>query len=116
MLQHNASRHHAHAAHAAVVSLHAICCGLPVLALAAVGISGVTSSTALFAESVNFIHNFLHRYEIWIVAVSGGLVALGALLEVLARQRSPGLGFPWMFAISVAAFFVNVAIIVSHRV
>jgi hypothetical protein len=117
MLQHNvlAPRQRAHLAHAAVVGLHALCCGLPVLALVAVSISGATSGVALFSESVSFFHDLLHAYELWIMGVSAMLVGIGAGFEVLARRQTQGLGFPWMFLISVACFFVNVAIIAAHR-
>lgn len=49
------------------------------------------------------------------MGISAILVGAGAALEVLARRQAQGLGFPWMFMISVACFFANVAIIVGHR-
>jgi len=116
MLQHNTERagRRAHLAHAAVVGVHAICCGMPVLAMLAAGVSGVTSGTALLATSVESIHDLLHAHEVWILSLSALLVAIGAGLEVAARRNGPK-PFPWLFALSVACFFFNVAVILLHR-
>jgi hypothetical protein len=101
-------------AHAAVVSLHAICCGLPALAMLAAAVSGATSGIAVLAGYFQPIHNFLHGHEVWILAASAGLVLAGGWLEASARRRHNH-GFPWLFAFSVLCFVVNVAIIVAHR-
>lgn len=116
MLQHNSHRapQRAHLAHAAVVALHAICCGLPALAMLAAALSGATSGAALLAGSVEEIHTFLHRHEIWILMASAALVATGGWLEASAR-RTARHGFPWLFAFSALCFFINVAIILVHR-
>lgn len=115
-LQHNSASNgrKAHLAHAAVMGLHAICCGLPALAILAVAVSGATSGVALFAVYVGQIHHFLHGHELWILAGSAALVVTGGWLEASARRHHKH-GFPWMFAFSVFCFFANVAIIVAHR-
>lgn len=116
MLQHNSSRagRRAHLTHAAVMGLHAVCCGLPALAMLAAGLSGATSGVALMSDSVEALHGFLHAHEVWILVASAALVVTGGWLEAAAR-REPGRGFPWLFAFSALCFLVNVAIIVLHR-
>lgn len=98
-----------------MLGLHTLCCGLPALALAATALSGATSGVALFATTADGFHALLHAHEIWILGVSAALVIAGGLFEVGARRMGGGRGFPWMFALSVACFFFNVAIIVAHR-
>lgn len=121
MLQHNTSRgmhragRKAHLAHATVVGLHAICCGMPALALMAASLSGITSGTAVLAGSMAGIHDLLHAHEVWILSLSAILVAIGGTLEVLARRGGAPKPFPWLFALSVACFVFNVTVIVLHR-
>jgi len=117
MLQHNTARagRKAHLAHAAVVALHALCCGLPALAMLAAAVSGATSGIALLSDFFEPFHHLLHQHELWIMAVSAALVVLGAVLEVVARRKPHAHGFPWLFSLSVLCFLVNVAIIVAHR-
>ncbi|MGH6949301.1 MAG: hypothetical protein ACREH4_00355 [Vitreimonas sp.] len=117
MLQHNslATGRRAHLAHAAVVSLHALCCGLPALALLAATVSGAATSIALLSDFVTPFHELVHRHEIWVLALSALLVALGGALEIWGRLRPHRLGFPWLFAVSAACFALNVVIVVSHR-
>ncbi|MBC7767198.1 MAG: hypothetical protein H7124_00250 [Phycisphaerales bacterium] len=103
-------------AHAAVVGLHALCCGLPALAMLAAAISGATSGAALFSDAIQPFHDFLHVYEVWILVVSALLVVSGGVLEALSRRGGHKPGFPWLFAFSVGCFIANVAIIVAHRV
>ena len=116
MLQHNNARagKRAHLAHAAVMGLHAFCCGLPALALFAVALSGATSGIALLATYAEGFHEFMHRYEVWILALSAALVVTGGWLEAASR-RVHRHGFPWLFAFSVLCFVMNVAIILAHR-
>lgn len=117
MLQHNSMRdspRRAHLAHAAVVSLHAICCGLPALAMLAAAVSGATSGIAVLSGYVAPVHRFLHGHEVWILGASAGLVLIGGWLEARARRHHKH-GFPWLFAFSVFCFVANVAIIVAHR-
>jgi len=101
-------------AHAAVMGLHALCCGLPALAMLAAAVSGATSGITLLAGSVEEIHHFLHQHELWILVLSAGLVVTGGWLEVASR-RTHRHGFPWLFAFSVVCFLANVAIIAAHR-
>jgi hypothetical protein len=116
MLQHNTAkaRRGAHLAHAAVMGLHAFCCGLPALAMFAAAVSSLTSVSALLSDSIAETHSFLHAHEVWILAVSAALVVVGGALEAAAR-RNHAQGFPWLFAFSVLCFLGNVAIIVAHR-
>jgi hypothetical protein len=116
MLQHNATRHgqRAHLAHAAVVSLHALCCGLPALAMIAAALSGVASGASLLPESFVYFHQFMHAHEIWILVLSAALVVGGGWMELSARRQHRH-GFPWLFALSVGCFALNVTIILVHR-
>ena len=116
MLQHNSARtgQRAHLAHAAVMGIHAICCGLPALAMLAAAVSGATSGIALLSDSVTQLHHFLHEHELWILVVSAGLVVTGGIMEASAR-RVHRHGFPWLFAFSVLCFVFNMAIIALHR-
>ena len=117
MLQRNSVRagKKAHIAHAAVVGLHTLCCGAPALAMLAAAFSGAASATSFLTHSVGPVHAFLHRHEVWILAVSALLVVVGGALEAWARRGRHQHGFPWMFAFSVACFLANAAIIVAHR-
>jgi hypothetical protein len=118
MLQHNSAQagRRAHLAHAAVVGLHSLCCGLPALALMAAALSGATSGLALGAGFIEEMHHFLHAHEVWILVLSATLVASGGALEWAARRTiGHAHGFPWLFAISALCFFLNVAIIAAHR-
>jgi hypothetical protein len=116
MLQHNSLRsgRRAHFAHATVMGLHALCCGLPALAMLAAAASGAASSVVLLSDSMAIFHNFLHRHELWILAISAALVVAGGWLEANARRRHRH-GFPWLFAFSVLCFVANLAIIIAHR-
>lgn len=96
------------------MGLHAICCGLPALAMLAAAVSGATSSVALLAGSFEEIHHFLHQHELWILLISAGLVVTGGVLEANSRKHHRH-GFPWLFAFSVLCFVANVTIIVLHR-
>ncbi|MBY0564216.1 MAG: hypothetical protein K2P58_08515 [Hyphomonadaceae bacterium] len=97
------------------MAIHMICCGLPILALAAVALSGAAASVVQFADAAGAIHGLAHAYELWILLASAILVAIGAVFEVLARRERAASKFPWLFAISVGCFFVNAAIVLSHQ-
>jgi hypothetical protein len=117
MLQHNVAKtgRPAHLAHAAVVGVHAICCGLPAMVMLAAALTGATSGTALVSVSFTQFHGLLHAHEIWILAASGGLVVVGGWLEAVARRARRSAGFPWLFALSVFCLLANVAIVAAHR-
>ncbi len=117
MLQHNSAQagKRAHIAHAALISLHALCCGLPALAMMAAAVSGLTSGAALMSGIFEPLHELLHTHEVWILAASAALVAAGGVLEVQARRGAHSHGFPWLFAFSVGCFLANVVIILAHR-
>ncbi len=117
MLQHNSAPrpHRAHLAHAAVMGMHAICCGLPALAMIAAAASGATSGVTLLSGSIAEFHGFLHAHELWILVLSATFVAVGGYLELSARRGAHRHGFPWLFAFSALCFVANVAIIAVHR-
>jgi len=111
MLQRNTAKS-AHLAHAAVLSLHSICCGLPALAvtLAALGVSGVNFGGALAG-----LHTLIHGNELGILALSAALVTIGGLMELNVRRRHPERGVPCLVVMSACCFVANVAIIAVHR-
>lgn len=116
MLQRNASpAHRAHLAHAALIGLHSLCCGLPALAMAAAALSGAASGIALFADIFESIHVLLHGYELWILGLSAALVVIGGALELRGRRVGHAHGFPWLFAFSAFCFLVNAGIIFLHQ-
>jgi hypothetical protein len=102
----------AHLAHAAVLSLHSLCCGLPALAvtLAALGVSGIS-----FGGALSGLHALIHGNEFWILALSAILVTLGGVMEFNARKACRARGAPWLFLMSVCCFVANIAIIAVHR-
>jgi hypothetical protein len=112
MLQHNRLARQAHLAHAAVLGLHTLCCGLPVLALLAAILAGATSGLALFADYLGVFHEFMHAYEAQILVVSAVLVGVGGVLELRRRHEHGSL---WLFGVSVLCFLANAAIVVLHR-
>ncbi len=111
MLQRNTARS-AHLAHAAVLSLHSICCGLPALAvvLAALGVSGVSLGSGLAG-----LHALIHGHELWILALSTTLVLIGGFMELNHRRTHQNPGVPWLFVMSVCCLIANVVIIALHR-
>lgn len=103
-------------AHAAAVGIHAICCGMPVLAMAVTALWGTASAAAAAGVWFLPVHEALHGFELWIVAASAMLVSLGGLLEWITRRGAQGSkGIPWLFALSLGAFVVNVAVVFSHQ-
>lgn len=115
MLQHNSSApRQAHLAHAAVLGMHALCCGLPALFMIAIA-AGATSGVTLLSGFIAEFHTFLHAHELWILALSAGFVAVGGYLEFASRKGVHRHGFPWLFAFSALCFAANVAIIAVHR-
>ncbi len=119
MLQHNTSGaetgRKAHLAHAAMMGLHAICCGVPALALTLTALSGAAAGATLFAQAASEVHALMHAHEIWILAASAALVTGGGLLELASRRGRASKDFPWLFLMSAACFVFNVTIILAHR-
>lgn len=116
MLQRNApAAQHAHIAHATLIGLHSLCCGLPALAMAAAALSGATSGIAILADAFESIHILLHGYELWILGLSAALVVIGGALELRGRRLAAAQGFPWLFAFSAFCFLANAGIILIHQ-
>lgn len=118
MLQHNTvnqARTRAHWTHAALIGFHAACCGLPILALMAATLTGMTSGVAVFSRSADALHDFVHTYEVAILVASAALVSVGGALELLAWRAGPTRRMPWLFLVSVACFAANVLIVLAHR-
>lgn len=95
--------------------MHALCCGLPALAMIAAAASGATSGITLLSGFMGEFHHFLHAHELWILVLSLSFVAVGGYLEVEARRTAHRHGFPWLFAFSALCFLANAAIIAVHR-
>jgi hypothetical protein len=98
-----------HWAHVAVVTLHAICCGLPILA----SVAGIAASAALMGGVLRF-HSFLHGRELWLLGISAALVMAGWIAERRFMRRT-GAGVSPLFWVSLACFAFNAAIVVGHR-
>jgi hypothetical protein len=119
MLQYNRAEadtgRQAHLAHAAVVSMHALCCGLPAAFALYSAIAGIGLSAGMIAVGgmIGRVHAFLHGYELWVLALSAVLVGIGGWAEW--RRRHHRKGMPVLFLISVACLFLNAAIIAGHR-
>ena len=105
----------AHLAHAAMISLHALCCGLPVVALALAAASGAATGVSLFLAASQNLHAVLHQHEIWILALSATLVSLGGWFEWRAWRSGARRGISPLFAVSLGCFALNIAIIAVHR-
>jgi len=103
--------HRAHWAHAAVLSLHAICCGAPIALL----LVGAVTASVVGAGWVLGAHAFLHAHEFWLLALSGSLVVYGGFGEWRARKSGAHAGFPVLWAMSGLCLAANVTIVVLHR-
>jgi hypothetical protein len=101
--------HRTHWAHVAVVALHAVCCGLPILA----SVAGIAASAALMGGVLRF-HTFLHDRELWLLGASAALVTAGWIAERRFMQRT-GRGVSLLFWVSLACFVFNAAIVFGHR-
>jgi hypothetical protein len=111
MLHYNteASGTKAHLAHAAVVGMHALCCGLP----AAFALFGAALGAFAWAAPISALHNWLHGYEPEILLLSFSLVAIGGVAEW--RIRKARRGVPKLYALSLACFIANSALVAEHR-
>ena len=103
------ARHRTHWAHVVVVALHAICCGLPILA----SVAGLAASAALMGGVLRF-HTFLHGRELWLLGVSAVLVSAGWIAERRFMRRT-GRGASPLFWVSLACFAFNAAVVFGHR-
>lgn len=114
MLQHNTaasarSARQAHWAHAAVVAIHALCCGAPIVLLL-VASAAATAAGGFILKA----HAFLHGHELWLISLSALLILIGGYAEWRAHRG--GLRrFPALFALSCACLIANVAIVALHR-
>lgn len=105
-----AHAHRAHTAHAAVVALHALCCGAP----AALFLFSASAMAGALGGMVTQAHHFLHGHELWLIALSAALIVGGAVAEWRARQAGAR-RFPALFVLSVACLAANIAIVAAHR-
>lgn len=93
--------------------MHTVCCGLPLAA----SVMGLAASAALMGGVVRF-HQFLHGRELWLLAMSATLVVVGGVAEwrlMHGGMRGGRRRFSAMFAVSLACFAINAAIITGHR-
>lgn len=81
----------------------------------ATALAGATSGLALFSELFGYFHHILHAHEGWILLLSATLVVVGGVMETSARRGGRRIGFPKLYAVSVACFLANVAILALHR-
>lgn len=100
----------AHWAHAGVVALHALCCGLPLV----VSLLGVAASASL-AGGVFTWHAVLHERELWLLGISAALVAIGAFAEWRFVRADRNRRVSALFAVSLACLAFNGAIVAGHR-
>jgi hypothetical protein len=111
MLQHNTAKQgasRAHWAHAALVGMHALCCGLPM----AMAVAGVAIGALAWAGPIIRIHTFLHGYEPEMLMVSFALVAIGGFAEW--RRRAQLRAFPKLYALSLICFLANAGMVTTH--
>lgn len=92
-----------------MVGLHTLCCGAPLL-ISAIGLA----ASAAVAGGILRMHSWLHGYEIWLLAMSAGLAALGGFLEWRLAARGQG-RVSWLFVASLGCFAVNAALVAGHR-
>jgi hypothetical protein len=102
----------AHAAHAAVVGSHVVCCGAPAALLLLA--SGAGASIGLSAVQRFFLeaHAYLHAQELWVLILSAMFVSVGGWLEWRAHR---GRRLSLFFAASVLCLALNAGVIFNHR-
>ncbi|MBS0385444.1 MAG: hypothetical protein JSS00_08850 [Proteobacteria bacterium] len=61
------------------------------------------------------VHTIIHSHELWILALSAGLVIVGGLMEFRLRRSHRRTGVPWLFGMSACCLVANIAIIAAHR-
>ncbi|MDZ4777636.1 MAG: hypothetical protein SGJ23_12720 [Alphaproteobacteria bacterium] len=99
-----------HWAHVAVVAIHTLCCGVPIVA----SLAGLAASAALMGGVLRF-HTFLHGRELWLLGISAVLVAAGWIAERRFIRRT-GRAVSPLFWVSLACFAFNAAIVAGHRI
>lgn len=102
----------AHVAHAAVVGMHILCCGVPAAMMLLAAGTGASIGLNVVAGYFQSTHAMLHANELWILALSFVFVAIGAWLE---WRNHRGRRFSPLFAASIACFVLNASIIWAHR-
>ena len=98
-----------------MISLHTLCCGLPVLALGLVALSGATAGTSVLLAVSQTLHGALHDREYWILALSAVLVGAGAWFELRSWRSGARRRVSPLFALSLGCFVFNIILIAVHR-
>lgn len=98
-----------------MVALHTLCCGVPALVLLVSMALGAAAGGAAWLGAVEHVHAFLHGHEVWVLALSGLLVAAGGLGELAMRRGGDARGFPALFALSVGALALNIGVFAVHH-
>jgi hypothetical protein len=99
-----------HWAHVGVVAIHALCCGLPIM----LSVLGLAVSAALLPGVLAW-HGALHERELWLLAISAALVAVGAFAEWRFMRADRTRRISVLFAASLACFALNGALVAGHR-
>ncbi len=102
-----------HWAHALVTGVHTLCCGLPFAAgLLAMTASGA-SSFAFAADQLGAAHRIAHHFELWTLAFSAVLVAVGIAAEWGVARR--GRRVSVMMAASCGFLILNATLVLTHH-
>jgi hypothetical protein len=91
----------------AVLAIHTLCCGAPF----ALVLFGAGANAGLLGAQVTIAHGMMHHFELWVLAVSLGLVVLGGALEWRRRKER---AFPVLFVLSIACLALNASIVFGH--
>ncbi|MBI1186082.1 MAG: hypothetical protein GC206_01850 [Alphaproteobacteria bacterium] len=102
----------AHKVHALVVGAHVLCCGVPAALMLMAAGSGAAIGVSAVARYFGGAHELIHGYELWILALSAGLVMLGGLLEWRAHR---GRKVSFLFGLSALCFAANLAVVMLHQ-
>src|SRR5262245_59205716 len=102
----------AHAAHAAVVGSHVVCCGAPAALLLLASGAGASIGLSAVQRFFHEAHAYLHTQELWVLMLSAMFVAVGGWLEWRTHR---GRRLSVLFAASVFCFALNAGVIFTHR-
>ncbi|NWG55071.1 MAG: hypothetical protein HXY28_15275 [Hydrogenophilaceae bacterium] len=102
----------AHKLHALVVGAHVLCCGVPAALMLMAAGAGASIGVSAVARYFSGAHELIHAYELWILALSAGLVLLGGLLEWRAHR---GRKVSFLFGLSALCFAANLAVVMLHQ-